>query len=419
MSKIRLAIAGAGGRGFVYANYAKMHPELVEVVAVAEPSEYRRKKMADEFSISPQNVFLDWKEFASKPKLADAVIIATQDSMHVEPCVAFANKGYAILLEKPMATTEEHCKIIADVIKSNNVLFAVCHVMRYTDYTQKIKSIIRSGVIGDIISVQHLEQVGFAHQAHSFVRGSWRNQNECVFMLMAKSCHDLDWLQYIVDSPIQKVSSFGNLKHFRKENKPSGSTDRCLDCLCEKTCPYSALKIYLEPAQQDNYDWQVRAIINEHTVVNVIAALRNGPFGRCVYACDNDVVDHQVVAMEFTNGSTANFTMTAFCEQTDRITRIFGTHGQLTGDGNRILHYNFLTRKTECIEVGFSDGGIDTGHGGGDTAIMRSFVDALIRKDQKLILSGIDETLNSHLAVFAAEKARIEGTVINLSIPLN
>ncbi|OHB52699.1 MAG: oxidoreductase [Planctomycetes bacterium GWF2_42_9] len=411
MSKVRLAIAGGGGRGFVYASYAKKHPDLAEVVAVAEPLEYRRNKMAKEFSIPSQNVFCDWKELASMPKLADAVIIATQDSMHVEPCLAFANKGYAILLEKPMATKEEDCKMIADVVKANNIMFAVCHVMRYTDYTQKVKSIIKSGVLGDVVSVQHLEQVGFAHQAHSFVRGSWRNQNECVFMLMAKSCHDIDWLQYIVASPIKKVSSFGNLKHFRKENKPVGAANRCLDCLCEKNCPYSAVKIYLKPAQEGNYDWQVRAIINEHTVENVMTALRNGPFGRCVYACDNDVVDHQVVAMEFDNGSTANFTMTAFCEQTDRVTRIFGTRGQLIGDGNKILHYDFLTRKTECIEIGFSDGGIDTGHGGGDYAIMREFIKAVSTKDTSSILSGIDESLNSHIAVFAAEKSRLNQNV--------
>ena len=245
--QITAIVAGAGGRGMTYARFSQEHPDRLRIVGVAEPLEWNRQYMAQTYNLPAENVTSDWRELASRPRFADAVIIATQDAMHADPAVAFAQKGYAILLEKPMAPSEAECQRIVQAAKENNVLFGVCHVMRYTRYTQMLKQVVDSGAIGEVVSIQHLEPVGYWHQAHSFVRGNWRNERESSFMLLAKSCHDLDWLRYIIGEPCLSVSSFGTLKHFTRSEKPAaaGSATRCLHCAYEPDCPYSAKKIYI------------------------------------------------------------------------------------------------------------------------------------------------------------------------------
>ena len=263
-------------------------------------------------------MYADWREVVARPRFADAVIIATQDPLHAEPAIAFADLGYHILLEKPMAPNAADCRRIAAAAQANGVMFAVCHVLRYTTYTKKVKEIVTSGRLGEIVSLQHLEPVGFWHQAHSFVRGNWRSEHESSFMLLAKSCHDLDWIRHIMGKRCTQVSSFGSLLHFRAENRPVGAADRCLECAVETTCPYSAPRIYLGRVRHGETGWPVNVLTPDLTEAGVTEALRSGPYGRCVYACDNDVVDHQVVNMQFEDGATASFTMTAFTRQRDR-----------------------------------------------------------------------------------------------------
>lgn len=414
MDVIELIVIGAGCRGNNYADYALTHPNDAKIVGVAEPRKYYRKMMQNKHLIKNEMCFKDWRELLSYDKLADGVIISTQDDEHAEPAIAFANKGYNILLEKPMAQTEQDCRDIVDAAGKNNVIFSVCHVLRYTPYTQKLKSIIDSGVIGDVISVQHLEPVGYWHHAHSYVRGNWRNDNLSTFTLMAKSCHDLDWLRYIIDSHCKKISSFGSLKHFTKQNKPEGASARCFDCICESTCPYSAKKIYIGRAKKAEFGWPVDVITTELNLEGIEKALKYGQYGKCVYECDNNAVDNQVVNMLFENGVTAVFTMTAFTKASDRKTRIFGSKGELYGNGSVIKHYDFLTDQTIEISVNNSDGTINTGHGGGDFALMQNFVEALKKNDRRLILSGPIETLESHLMVFSAENARLQSCVVEM-----
>ncbi|MBA3944381.1 MAG: Gfo/Idh/MocA family oxidoreductase [Herpetosiphonaceae bacterium] len=417
MDPIRLIVVGAGSRGTGYATYARQHPEQVQIVGVAEPRDFYRERLADDYDIPFDNVCNDWCQLTERPKFADGVIIAVQDAEHADPAIAFANLGYHILLEKPMAPSSEDCRRIVEAAKRNDVIFAVCHVMRYTHYTQQLKAIIDSGRIGTIVSIAHLEPVGYWHQAHSFVRGNWRNEAQSSPMLLAKSCHDVDWLRYIMGQPCVQVSSFGSLKHFRPEERPDGATDRCLTCPVEPRCPYSAIKIYLGRVERGETGWPVNVLTPDVTVTGVTEALRTGPYGRCVYGCDNDVVDHQVVNMVFANGATASFTMTAFTKQRDRETRIFGTHGEIYGDGSTIEIYDFLTDQTEVITTDqSSDGSILTGHGGGDYALMQHFVAALASNDATQILSGPQESLETHLTVFAAETARREGRVVNVLV---
>ncbi len=415
MKKVKVLVAGAGNRGFAYAEYAKKHPELMEIIGVAEPRDNYRNIFVDQYNIKKEFVFKSWQEAVEKERFADAVIIATQDQQHVEPTEAFATKGYHILLEKPMAETPESCKKIYNAVKDKNIMFGVCHVLRYAPYTKKIKSIIDSGAIGDIVSIQRLEPVGFWHYAHSYVRGNWRNEKTASFMLLAKSCHDIDWIHYIMNKKCTSVSSFGSLKYFKSENKPEGASDRCMSCKAENECPYSAKKIYMGFLKEENFDWPLNVITTDFTIEGVSKALEEGPYGRCVFACDNDVVDNQVVNMQFKDNCTASFTMTAFTDmEGGRRTTIFGTRGEIRGNEDKIEVYDFKTKKTTVIDMKEDEAYAESSHGGGDFALMDHFIKAVANNDSSFILSGPEETLSSHLLVFNAEKSRKENRVIEL-----
>lgn len=413
MKPVTLLIAGAGGRGAGYAKYAASHPDQAQVVAVAEPRAEYRQALAAEYKIPAANVFDDWRAAAAQPRLADAVIIATQDRMHTAPALAFAALGYHILLEKPMAPTPAECLAITRAVTAPKIVFAVCHVLRYTQYTRALKAVLDAGRIGEIVSIQHIEPVGYWHQAHSFVRGNWRNTRESSCMLLAKCCHDLDWLRYLAGASCQSVSSFGNLKHFRRENQPAGAAARCLDCRVEADCPYSAVRIYLGRLRKNQKTWPLNVITTDLTETGVTRALREGPYGRCVYRCDNDVVDHQVVNMLFENGVTAAMTMTAFAGG-GRATRICGTRGELRGNATSLTLCDFLTDKSEEIAIQKYDTSILGGHGGGDFGLMHDFIAAVAENNPARISSGPQETCESHMLVFAAEQARLENRVVEL-----
>jgi len=356
------------------------------------------------------------------PSHRHVVVICTQDQMHVEPAVAFAQLKFNILLEKPMAISEEGCNKIIQAVEENGVMFAVCHVLRYSIYTQALKQIINSGAIGNIINIQHMEPVGYFHYAHSYVRGNWNNEKKSSPMLLAKSCHDIDWLSYVMQPhKVVKVSSFGSLMHCRKENKPKEAASRCLDCpqSIEENCCYSAKKIYLDLVKQGETGWPVKIIVpsgEEPTIENVTDALRKGPYGKCIYESDNDVVDNQVVNLQFDNGATCNFTMIAYTKEIcERKTRIYGTKGEIEVIGNEIKHFDFLTQTMKEINPYNSlPKTYLTGHGFADYYLMKYFIDAVGLNDPSLLLSNARETLNSHLLVFEAEKSRHTNQVITV-----
>lgn len=415
---VTLAIVGAGKRGEAYSQYAMEHPNLAKVVAVAEPRQFQREQMVKAHRIPADRVFDSWEDLARQPRLADAVLICTQDRMHLEPVLALAPKGYAILLEKPMAVELAECERIISCIKQHANLFAVCHVLLYTDFTQRLKAVVDSGRIGELVSLQHMEPVAWWHQAHSFVRGNWRNEAESAFMLLAKSCHDMDWIRHIMGRPCRSAASFGSLRHFRASERPAGAAERCLDCSVETQCPYSAKRFYLDHFGRDwIIDYCVSVITDDHTREGVVKALREGPYGRCVYACDNDVVDNQVVILNFADGATASFTVTAFTPTFHRKTRLFGTRGYIETDSVKINLFDFVTETETVIDTSVAEGSATaaTGHGGGDYGIMKAFIEAVATGDQRKVWSGPDETLASHRIVFAAERARRENRVISLA----
>jgi predicted dehydrogenase len=405
----RIAVAGAGGRG---STYAALAAESAEIVAVAEPRAHHRGAFTERHASVA--VYENWQDMLAAGRVADAVIIATQDADHVAAATAFAAAGYDILLEKPMATDEADCAAIVAAVQRAGVTMAVCHVLRYTPYTRALKSLLDSGRIGELVAVQHREPVGFWHFAHSFVRGNWRRTDESTFLLLSKSCHDLDWLSHVIGRPAARVSSFGSLTHFRPEAAPVGATDRCVTCPVEPSCAYSAPRIYRAGLAGDGPQRYFTGIVAPTmTSPDLETALREGPYGRCVYACDNDVVDHQVVNVEYEGGATASFTLSAFTPMESRHTALFGTQGEIRGDGRWLHVYDFHTQRTESINTMPNTTTADP-HDGGDQGLITAFVTALRQGDPTLILSGAPESLASHRIVFAAEQARLAGSVVEI-----
>jgi predicted dehydrogenase len=414
-TSVTLAVVGAGNRGISYGR-AAVASGRGRIVAVAEPDPVRRAAFAAEFGVPPAAVFDDWTELVGAGRLADAAIIATLDRLHVGPAVALLGQGWHVLLEKPMAPNEHDARRIADAATAAGTIFAVCHVLRYTPYTRALKRLLGDGRVGRVVSVQHLEPVGWWHQAHAFVRGNWRREDESGPMLLTKSCHDIDWLMDVVGQPVRRVSSFGGLSHLRPEQRPKGAADRCLDCAVEPECPYSAVRLYLGCLDDpEKRFWPLSTITHDLTEDGVRTALREGPYGRCVYACDNDVVDHQVVNLEFADGATAAFTMTAFARMAPRQTRIFGTHGSIEGDGVRLRLTDFRDGSVEVVDTATGhDGSAASGHGGGDAGLMADFLAAVAAGDPSLVGSNAAESLAGHLVVWAAERARRSGSVVTV-----
>ncbi|WP_433305642.1 Gfo/Idh/MocA family protein [Actinoplanes sp. CA-030573] len=412
---VTLAVVGAGIRGQQYSRLVTRSARG-RVVAVAEADPARRSAFAETYALPSSAVFADWRELAAAGKIADAAVIATQDRLHLDPAVALAGLGYHLLLEKPMAPTEQEAARIRAAVEAAGVIGAVCHVLRYTPYTRVLKGLLDEGRIGELVNVQHLEPVGWWHQAHSFVRGNWRNEAESGPMLLTKSCHDLDWLAYLVGDAPRSVASFGGLAHFRPEKKPAGAGHRCVDCAVEPDCPYSAVRLYLGCLGDERRTaWPLSAVTGDHTREGVLEALRQGPYGRCAYECDNDVVDHQVVAMQYPSGMTATFTMTAFTPMGRRQTRLFGSHGSIEGDGQVLRVTDFRTGATETLDsAGPGDGHAGTGHDGGDGGLVEAFLDAVRAGDPGRLRSDMATSLASHRVVWAAEQARRTGQVVHL-----
>ncbi len=400
-------VLGAGVRGNVYAGYAIKNPKELNIISVAEPLEFKINKFSKAHKIPKEQQFVTWEHVFERPKFADAVIITTPDALHYGPAMKALEMGYDVLLEKAIAQTWGECSDILEQQRKTGKIVAVCHVLRYAPYFIKMKEIINLGKIDDLVSVQHFEPVGYEHMAHSFVRGNWRNTKESSPMLLSKSCHDTDILRWMIGKPCKKVSSFGSLKLFKSKNAPVGSTERCTDgCAVEASCPYSALRIY---ARNKTYLGHID--LKKYNYKNIVEKLKTGPYGRCVYHCDNDVVDHQIINMQFEDDITASFSMEAFTSYSGRRTRIMGTMGDITGDMNSFTVFDFRTKEkkhwtAKDINEGMYAG---QGHGGGDMRLARDFVRAVHLQDSSVLTSTIEASMESHLIGFQAEKSRLEG----------
>ena len=413
--KITLVIIGLGSRGKnAYGAELLKLRDRAEVVAVADPNEERLTIGGNEHGIPLERRYHTAEELLAQPKLADAALICTQDRQHVGHAVAALRKGYDVLLEKPVSPDLTELQKIVRVAREENRSVVVCHVLRYTPFFRLIKETIDSGRLGRVVNIQALENVRYWHQAHSFVRGNWRSSEETSPMILAKCCHDLDYLIWLCGSRCEKVSSFGNLIHFRPENAPEGAAARCLDgCRAKENCPYDAEKIYLYNKDtgvlEGNTEWPVDILSENPTEETIREAIQNGPYGRCVYACDNDVVDNQIVNMQMENGAALSLMMSAFTSIGGRTIKVMGTMGDLWGDMNRnIIRICEFGKEPEIIDFGKPKNDFND-HGGGDRGLILSFLDYLEGKKTDNTITTLETSIESHLAALAAEESRLKG----------
>ena len=406
-------VIGAGARGNTYASYAEHSTGEMNIVGVAEPNQIRRDRFAARYKI-PQNLqFRTWEDVFKQPKMADAILITTPDQLHYGPAMAALAAGYDILLEKPIAPTWQECKDILDQAKRYKRIVAVCHVLRYTPYFRKVKEIVDSGALGRIISVQHIEPIEHIHMSHSYVRGIWHKEAETNPIIMAKSCHDMDILRWILNKRCVQLSSFGSLTWFKPENAPKGSTARCMDgCAVESTCAYSALRIY---HRERTWLYHFDLPWDKDQGDAILDVLRTTNYGKCVYQAGNDVPDHQVVSMEFEDGITASFNMEAHTSYNGRRTRIMGSEGDLVGDEETLTYTNFSTKSSKTLKTS-EYAQVNSGHGGGDYGIAKDFLQAVAHQDPTILTSTIDMSMESHLMCFKAEESRHQGRIVNVNM---
>lgn len=418
MRQITVAIAGCGGRGLdTYAAVAKQIPEEMKIVAAADLLPERLEKAKREFDLTDEQCFSSVEDLLEQRCLADVLFICTQDRQHVSHAIPAIKKGYHVLLEKPVSPDAEECRALLREAEKYQRQVAVCHVLRYTPFFRKVKELVDSGKIGKVVDVQALENVGYWHAVHSFVRGNWSNTKETSPMILAKCCHDLDILVWLAGGACKAVSSFGGTALFKPEQAPEGAATRCTDCRSVKAaCPYDAEKIYLTNSQtgvlHGNTGWPCNVLQLYPTEENIRKALREGPYGRCVYHCSNDTVDHQIVAMEMDNGVTISLTMCAFTSKNHRYLKIMGTTGDIEADmGKNTIEITPFGDMPEVIDVSTLSDDF-SGHGGGDAAMVKEFIRYLAAENDKrkeAVSSGLEASLESHYIALAAEYSRLHG----------
>lgn len=461
MSKpIQAILIGAGQRGAdVYGQYALDHPDEITFVVVAEPNPERRTRFATQHKINPENQFDTWHPLLAREQFGQAALVCTQDQQRTEPTIAALRAGYDVLLEKPMATTIEDCRLLVDVAEETGRQLHICHVLRFTNHFATMREIIQSGELGEIISISHRENVSWWHMAHSFVRGNWGRKDDSAPMILAKCCHDLDILIWLMDQNCEHLSSIGNLKHYRPDNAPEGAPKYCLDgCPDADTCPYYAPFIYVDllplwrnyadtaksiprlAAQlqlrapelvkmlsraapffrqmSDYRGWPRSVVTQDPTPENIFTALKDGPYGRCVYHCDNDVVDHQVVSMQFSGGASVTLTMHGHSHTEGRYTRIQGSRAELQatfGYGGAWIEINEHRGDKKLIID--TSANTKSGHGGGDGRLMAAFLRSLRSGNEAAAAdsSTARRSLESHLLAFAAEDARLGEKVVRMA----
>lgn len=413
----KIILIGAGNRGAIYTDIGARMEDAFEVVAVAEPNKARRDYIKNKHNIPDEMCFESWEPLLDMPKFADVALIATMDKDHFGPAMAAIDKGYDLLLEKPISPSPEECIAIKKAAEEKGVLLMVCFVLRYTPFFNKLKQLLDEGVIGDVVTIQHAEDVGNIHQSHSFVRGNWGNSEKSSFMLLQKCSHDMDILQWLIGKPCKRVSSFGSLSYFKRENAPEGAPEYCIDgCPHGEDCLYNAVDHYLK----SDLEWfrSMAAQKPQPSDDEVAEALRTTQYGKCVFKCDNNVVDHQVVNMEFEDGVTVTFSMAAF-NRGNRSIRIMGTKGTITGDmdKNRIEVYQFDKNRVMYDEevrtsVITPKGDGSGGHGGGDNGLMRELHEVCESED-KPTGDAFNSAIN-HIVTFAAEHSRVTGKVVDI-----
>jgi len=405
---IKVCLIGAGQRGTHLARQLNHFSGKAKLVAVAEPRESARLSIAREFSLAGDVCFTGWKEMLESKIHCDAAIIATLDNQHTAPVLACLDNGWDIMLEKPVADRFEDIKMIEHVREKSGKIISVCQTLRYKKNFKKVKELVDDGAIGEVVTMEYLEAIGNIRFSHNYVRGKWGREEDNTFLLLHKSSHDLDFISWIIDKPCLKVSSYGGLKYFNPDNAPAGSASRCgNECQVEQSCIYSALKLYVNT---DRTAWPANTVSKDHSLKSHLDVINKGPLGKCVWKSGNNVVDHQVVSMEFEGNVTVTFTMSGFTSFIGRRIRIHGTAGDLFFDeANQLIR---LTKygSGEGKEFLFDP---DPYTHPEDQEIVGNWIEAILKNDISAIAVDIKEVIKTHSIVFAAEKSRLENKMIH------
>ena len=396
-----------------YADFSLAHPDLLKIVGVADLDEYRRKMVQEKFGFSEEFCFESAGALAKAPKFADAVINGTMDEQHVETSIPLLEKGYDMLLEKPFAVNDEEMERLLEVVKKHNNKVMICHVLRYTPFYSTIKEKLISGAIGEVINIQTVENVSYHHLSTSFVRGKWGNSKKChTSMLLAKCCHDMDIMMWLMspNKPVT-VSSVGSKLQFKEENAPKNSGTRCLvDCPRVDFCRYSAKRLYLDhPDRWEVYVWRDLESIENPTEEDRRKVLIEGDYGRCMYKCDNDVVDHQSVLVNFSNGATGTHNMTGGSAEPLRTIRIIGTKGEIYGEfENKFINVKIINPDPgkdydeEYIDLSNVS---SEGHSGGDERLTSDFVRFIRGEEHSVSCTSIYDSVAGHKVIFLADES--------------
>jgi len=405
---LRVALIGAGVRGTNLARQLSCTKSGAQVVAVAEPREERRTAIAQEHALAHNAKFASWEDLADSSIPFDAAIIATMDNQHTGPAIAGLRRGCHILIEKPLADTFEDCLLIERTQKDVDRVVSVCYTLRYMEAFRTLKRIVADGTLGQLIHIEHMEAIGHFRYAHNYVRGRWRKEAYNTNLLLNKCCHDIDFLAWLVDEECIRVSSLGSLSYFTPSNAPVGSGTRCLqDCRIADTCPYSAMRVYVDADLTD----KLSELGKVDTREDRLEAVRHGPFGACVWHSDNDVVDHQVVSMEFAGGTTATCTMTGYSPTHGRRIRIQGTKAELLFDeaDHTITVRQYAEPEPARIQTPRADA-----YHPEDKEIVDNWLSAIIDPASQRMTVDASEARRTLAMVFAAELSRKEHRTVEM-----
>ncbi|MCI8624071.1 MAG: Gfo/Idh/MocA family oxidoreductase [Provencibacterium sp.] len=423
-SKITAIIVGSGHRSLIYSQYALEHPEEFQIVGVADPNPLRRKAAADMHRIPDDMCFESAEQLAQRPKLADAIINGTMDREHVVTSIPLLQLGYDMLLEKPFAINEEEMWELHRAVRQTGRKVMICHVLRYAPFYREIKQLLLSGEIGKIVNIQATEHVSYHHYSVAYLRGKWNNEEECgATMLLAKCCHDMDLIMWLKSGVApRQVASFGGDFQFDPALKPAQAGTRCLvDCPIEKDCLYSAKKLHIDhPDRWSFYVWDYLAHLEKPTLEDKIQSLKtDNPHGLCAWDCGHAVVDHQSVLLQFSDSATATLNMIGGTAKPERNIHIIGTLGEIKGTFDDSIYTirkidhsspSGWSEKTVDLAIGGDKSGMTGSHGGGDLRLVEDFVHVLQGREPSISCTSIDDSINGHLAVFLADRARRTGS---------
>lgn len=430
MKKVKAVLVGAGNRGQVYCDYSLSEKDELEIVAVVEPNAIRNKECCEKFGISQDMSFDNLDAFLERKVKCDFVVDATMDEFHYESAMKLINAGYNLILEKPVTHSFDELNDIWQAAKKNNVNILVCHVLRYTPYYRTIKEFINDGKIGNIVSMEMNEHVWNGHFLDSFVRGKWNSEKVCGSgLLLAKCCHDTDLMCWLNNSTVpEDVSSFGSRAQFIPENAPKDSTEFCYNCPHNDTCIYSAQKVHLEKDLMPFQTWRgINKPWQEITKEEKAEFLKHDVYGKCAYKTGGDIVDRQVVTVQYKNGSIATLNMIGGCSMEDRWIHIVGTKGEIKGNISQGKftyvrfdrsgdNYGPVAEEIDVAsQIRLNRNSWYGGHGGGDYALMHDAVRFFAGESNSVSITKIDDSIYGHVIVYAAEESRKTHRIVKIN----